>query len=75
LSAELFTSYFVLVQDPVAVNAIECINREVQLTPEIDTYSLSLVAYVNTLYDAQSPVTATTMRALDERVNIDGKLF
>nr|KAG5694344.1 hypothetical protein BaRGS_035212 [Batillaria attramentaria] len=36
--------------------AIECINRELQQKPEIDTYTLALAAYANTLYDPSSTV-------------------
>ena len=56
----------------VAKNAIECINREVQ--QDVDVYTLSLVAYVNTLYDPANQTTEEIMAMLEEKATVDGTL-
>ena len=60
-------------QDSVAVNAIECINRELDVNSDVDLYTLSLVAYANTLYDPTGPITATIMNRLNRNATLDGR--
>ncbi|KAK7480021.1 hypothetical protein BaRGS_00028754 [Batillaria attramentaria] len=52
--------------------AIECINRELQQKPEIDTYTLALAAYANTLYDPSSEQTRDIMDRLNQQAVDDG---
>ena len=55
------------------MDAIECINRELDVNPDVDLYTLSLVAYVNTLYDPSSPITTTIMNRLNRHATLDGR--
>lgn len=61
-------------QDRVTVNALECINRELQQQPDIDTYTLALAAYANTLFDPLSHQARNVMDRLNQRAVDDGNV-
>ncbi|XP_070176474.1 alpha-2-macroglobulin-like protein 1 isoform X1 [Littorina saxatilis] len=61
-------------EDASAVDAIDCINRQLSNSPQVDVYSLSLVAYVNALYNSSSPVTTQVMDRLNNATTVSGDL-
>ncbi|PVD20025.1 hypothetical protein C0Q70_20519 [Pomacea canaliculata] len=61
-------------KDSVTTNAIECINRELQRNPNIDTYSLALAAYAHVLYDQYSHQSLDLMSKLNSRAVDEGSV-
>ncbi|XP_076465640.1 alpha-2-macroglobulin-like protein 1 isoform X2 [Babylonia areolata] len=59
-------------QDPVIVNGMQCVNRHVQ--PNMDVYTFTQIAYVNSLYDPVGPTTTSIMEMLDNKATVDGAL-
>ena len=62
-------------QDIVIKKAVQCMNKDYKKKKDkIDAYTLSLIAYANTLYNPyDSLVVAGIMKNLDNKAKKDGK--
>lgn len=63
-------------QEPVIVGALSCINTDFQQKKEkLDSYTLALVAYANSLYQPQSRTTIEIIGILDSKAQRNGMVL